>query len=71
MWEGTAEAATGMEMLLTAMEVVGVGHMCETPLEAWSWCTRAAEAAEGAVFTDRPSRSAKRTAYLWVVSEAD
>ena len=71
MWEVMAEAATGVEMLTTAMEVVGVGLMCETPLRTWSWCTRAAEAAEGAVITDRPTRSAKRTAYLWVVSEAD
>ena len=71
MWEGTAEAATGVEMLTSAMEVVGVGLMCETPLKAWSWCMRAAEAAEGAVITDRPGRSAKRTAYLWAVSEAD
>ena len=66
-----AEAATGVEVLPTAMEVVGVGLMCETPLKAWSWCTRAAEAAEGAVITDRPTGNAKRTAYLWAVSEAD
>ena len=71
MWEGTGEAATGTGMFCTAMEAAGVGHMCETPLEAWSWCTRAAEAAEGAVVTMPPSRSAKRTAYLWAVSEAD
>ena len=69
--EGMAEAAMRTEIPTTAMEVVGVGLMCETPLRTWSWCTRAAEAAEGAVITDRPSRSAKRTAYLWAVSEAD
>ena len=65
-----AEAATGVEVLTGAMEVVGVGLMCETPLRTWSWCTRAAEAVEGAVITDRPTRSANRTAYLWAVSEA-
>ena len=54
MREDTAVAAMGVDMLTGAMEVVGVGLMCEMPLEAWSWCTRAAEAAEGSVVTDRP-----------------
>ena len=63
------EAATGVDKLTTALEVVGVGLMCEIPLEAWSWCTRAAEAAEAFVITDRPTRSASSTAYLLAVSE--
>ena len=63
------EAATVADQVNTAMEVVGVGHMCETLLEAWSWCMRAAEAAEGAVITDPPFLSASSTAYLLAVSE--
>ena len=71
MWEGTAEAATGVEVPTGAMEAAGVVRMCETPLEAWSWCMRAAEAVEGAVITDPAGRRANSTAYLWAVSEAD
>ena len=71
MWEGTAEEVTGVEIPTTAVEVVGVGLMCETLLEAWSWCMRAVEAVEGAVITDWPILSASATVYLWAVSEAD
>ena len=65
------EAATGMDMLGTAMEVVVGDHTCEIPLEAWSWCSLVAEAAEAAVITDRLNRSANSTAYLWAALEAD
>ena len=58
-------------MLPGALEVVGVDRMFETEMVARSWCTRAAEVAEGSVSTYRPIRCACSTAYLWVVSEAD
>ena len=71
MQEGTGEVATGVEAMSGVMGAGAVGRMCEMLTEALSWCTRAAEAAEGAVVADRPSRSANSTAYLWAVLEVD